>query len=63
MKIYEIDTFIVQFTLNPTIFQLQHTALDYMQQHNLFDILINNPLYGSKQFYSPPPKSNVPAIQ
>lgn len=44
-KIYQFDTFDITFQLNTTPYQLQHTALDYIQGHNLFNVLIDNPLY------------------
>lgn len=46
--IYRFDTFDITFQLNSTPYQLQHTALDYIQNHNLFDVLINNPLYSMR---------------
>lgn len=36
---YEID-----FILNRLAYQVQHLALDYVQEHNLFEKFINNPL-------------------
>lgn len=62
-RLFRRDTFSIKFQVNPTNYQLQHTALDYIESHKLFDIIINNPLYESKQFYNPPPKPNVPAIK
>lgn len=62
-RLYEIDSFLIKFQLNPTTYQLQHTALDYIESHKIFDILINNPLYDTKQFYNPPTKPSAPAIQ
>lgn len=62
MKLYKIDRFSIEFQLNPTVYQLQHTALDYIDRHNLYDTLINNRLYNTRQFYSPPPPPNAPPI-
>lgn len=38
----------IVFHINRTPFQLQHTALEWMQKHNLFDCLINNPAYDTE---------------
>lgn len=62
-EIKENYAYVIKFQLNPTTIKLQHTALDYIESHKLFDILINNPLYDTTQFYNPEPKLNVPAIE
>lgn len=40
--------FDITFHINRTPFQIQHLALQYMQEHNLFPILINNPSFVNK---------------
>lgn len=37
--------FDIDFRINRTTYQLQLQALDYVSRHQLFEILINNPLY------------------
>lgn len=41
----EFQLFDIIFYKNRTTFQLQHNALNYVKQHRLFSILINNPKY------------------
>lgn len=35
----------VTFFINRMTFQIQHNALRYLVEHNLFDVLIKNPMY------------------
>lgn len=35
----------MRFNINRSNYQLQHNALSYIQQHRLFGILINNPVF------------------
>lgn len=35
----------IAFEINRIVYQLQHNALEFIQKHRLFDILINNPSY------------------
>lgn len=39
------SSFNVNFKMNRTPYQLQHYALDFVESHNLFGKLINNPRY------------------
>lgn len=39
------ETYSISFEIHRTIFQLQHNALRFINEHGLFSILINNPLY------------------
>lgn len=41
----EAQFFNVNFFINRSTFQLQHNAISWMQKHNLFSLLIKNPLY------------------
>lgn len=41
-KKYSFD---IKFCLNRLPYQLQHLALDYLNDQHLFDVLINNPKY------------------
>lgn len=41
----ESEFFNIIFCINRTNYQLQHFALNWMNDHNLFDILIKNPQY------------------
>lgn len=38
----------VSFHINQTAYQLQLQALDYLKEHHLFDVIINNPSYQQK---------------
>lgn len=38
-------SFDIKFCLNRLPYQLQHLALDYLNDQHLFDVLINNPKY------------------
>lgn len=40
-----LDTYSITFEINRTGFQLQHHALNFIKKHELFNILINSPLY------------------
>lgn len=44
------DSYNITFEVNQLVFQLQHNALNFIRQHHLFDIFINNP-----QYHSPDP--------
>lgn len=37
--------FDIYFEINQTTYQLQIQALDYLKEHSLFEVIINNPLY------------------
>ncbi|XP_031626698.1 putative helicase mov-10-B.2 isoform X2 [Contarinia nasturtii] len=41
--------FDISFHMNRTIFQLQHNALEWIEDHQLFSLLIKNPTYDVKQ--------------
>lgn len=45
LKVSVEKSFDIHFVLNRTPFQLQHLALDFIEDHGLFDILINNIKY------------------
>lgn len=46
---YALQEYDLSFILNKTVHQLQHNALDFIQKHRLYDILINNPLYHTQR--------------
>lgn len=39
------QTYDIFFNINRMPFRLQHNALEWIKKHNLFNILINNPIY------------------
>lgn len=41
----EGDFYDIKFELNPIVYTRQQKALDFIERHRLFDILINNPIY------------------
>lgn len=41
-QVYDKEVFDIQFRLNPTVYQLQHNALDWVDRHKLVDTLIEN---------------------
>lgn len=45
MSCFHEEFFDVNFTINRSTFQLQHNAISWMKKHDLFSVLINNPLY------------------
>lgn len=47
MSICDKQCFDISFHMNRVGYQLQHRALDYMEQHGLHSILINNKQYDS----------------
>lgn len=44
--------FDIYFHGNRHSFQMQHTALEWVKEHKLFDVLINNQLYNEAEFGS-----------
>lgn len=48
-----IDIYSIVFEINRMGFQLQHNALNFIKQHALFGIFINNPLYHAQNVISP----------
>lgn len=40
----------IHFELNQLNYQIQHSALDLIEMHRLFPVLINNPLYHSQSY-------------
>lgn len=50
----ENQLFDVVFYKNRTTYQLQHSALDRLKEHNLFQILINNAKYAQNEYYEEP---------
>lgn len=47
------------FEINRMVYQLQHNALNFIKEHRLFSILINNPSYHQSQsLYSSPQQLN-----
>lgn len=42
---YKKVVYTIHFVLNRVPYQLQHLALDFIKEHNLFGQLINNPRY------------------
>lgn len=42
------DLYDVSFLLNRTVYQLQHNALDFIQKHKVFDIILNNSNFGRR---------------
>lgn len=47
------EVFDIQFRLNPTVYQLQHNALDWVDRHNLVDTLIENVKYNRQHHLFP----------
>lgn len=47
-KLNTDELYDICFDYNPIFYHLQHQALDFVQRHRLFDILINNSLYHEK---------------
>lgn len=47
------DSFDIVFESNRTVYQLQHNALELIQIHQIFDILISNSQYFSQNMCSP----------
>lgn len=45
------ETYNILFEINRIVYQLQHNALHFIEKHDLFKILIDNPMY--KVQYSP----------
>lgn len=45
----DFQRFDIIFIKNRTSFQLQHNALDYVKEYNLFPILINHPKYAENE--------------
>lgn len=45
MSCCDDEFFNVNFIINRSTFQLQHNAISWMKKHDLFSVLINNPLY------------------
>lgn len=45
LSVYQTESFDFRFILNRVPFQMQHFALDFLRDHDLFDLLIDNPAY------------------
>lgn len=62
-RIYETETFTIKFQVNSVPYQQQHMALDYIVEHNLFNILINNSIYNARNMYQPIQQPTSAAIK
>lgn len=56
LKMYPMESYDIKFALNRVTFQLQHYALSFLKDEQLFDILIENELYHQA------PTSDVPQL-
>lgn len=54
----DVDTYAIVFEINRMGFQLQHNALNYIKNHALFSIFVNNPLYYSQNAILPSINAN-----